>query len=224
VIATPVFFGAWAAAAAAAFVAIRRISTETAARRLAAAFLAATIALAGAGFLATLAQTLKVLPPGTLPLLVSSLLTYRMFLPLGVGTAAAALAAGPARHDALLRAFALSPRVRLALVVSIALAYFGAEIGKLTHEGEMREFFASSGLPVWLNHAVIAAEAVLAAALFAPLARVFAAVGLAGIMAGAILTHAHNGDPFSDSLEALHLLALLACLLALTRIGRAREG
>jgi hypothetical protein len=223
VITTPVFFAAWVAGAAVAFVAIRMIQTEAAARRHAAAFFAVTVALAAAGFLSTLAQSLKALPAGALPPLASQLLTYRVFLPLCVGTAAATLVAGPARHDALLRAFVLSPRVRGALVVAIALAYFGAEIGKLTHEAEMRAFFASSGLPVWLNHAVIAAEAILAAALFAAPARIPAAIGLACIMAGAILTHAHNGDPFSDSLEALHLLVLLACLAALTRIGRARR-
>ena len=41
------------------------------------------------------------------------------------------------------------------------------------------------------------------------------------IMAGAIRTHAHNGDPFSDSLEAVHLLILLACIVTI-RLTAAR--
>ena len=222
-ITTPVFFAAWALAAAAAFLAIRSIRSEAAARRLAEAFFVLTIVLAAAAFLATVGQARKLLPEGALPPLAFSLLVYRVFLPIGVGTASAGLTSGPVRRDALVGAFVLSPRVRGALVVSITLAYFGAEIGKLSHEAEMREFFAGSGLPVWLNHAVIGAETVLAAALFAASARILAAAGLSIVMIGAILTHARNGDPFSDSLEALHLLVLLACLVVLTRIGRARR-
>jgi hypothetical protein len=37
-----------------------------------------------------------------------------------------------------------------------------------------------------------------------------------GMMAGAIGTHWHNGDPFEDSLDAFHLLVLLVCILLLS--------
>jgi hypothetical protein len=50
-----------------------------------------------------------------------------------------------------------------------------------------------------------------------------AAFGLSLVMIGAIRTHLHNHDPFSDPLEALHLLMLLACIL-LIRQFRGRVG
>lgn len=34
-------------------------------------------------------------------------------------------------------------------------------------------------------------------------------------MLGAIRTHVHNGDPFADSLEALHLLILLVSIIVI---------
>ncbi|MGE5413203.1 MAG: DoxX family protein [Syntrophomonadaceae bacterium] len=221
-ISTPVFFASAGAAAAAAFLAIRRMPSEAAARRFARAFWIATVVLAAASFVSSAGRSLKVLPAGLVRPLAVELLGYRFFVPLGVATAAAALAA-PARRHAARRAFVLSPRVRGALRLSIALAYLGVEIGKLTHEAEMREFFVGSGLPAWMNPAVIASETVLAAALFWPATEIVAAAGLSFIMAGAILTHAHNGDPFSDSLEALHMLGLLVGFAVLTLAARGRE-
>jgi uncharacterized membrane protein YphA (DoxX/SURF4 family) len=105
----------------------------------------------------------------------------------------------------------------------VVLSFFAVEIGKLTHDAEMRAFFVSSGLPGWVNYCVIAAEILLSLALFRRGALVAAAAGLGCLMAGAILTHWRNGDPFSDSLEPFHLLVLLACVLVLAprRGGRA---
>lgn len=143
-------------------------------------------------------------------------------MPLGVAAAAVVLA-GSARRDAIRGAVLLSPRVRGALRLSIALSYAGLEIGKLTHEAEMRAFFTDSGLPAWMNHAVIAAETVLAGALLIPPAGILAAAGLSLILLGAIATHAHDRDPFSDSLDALHLLVLLAGFAVLTLASRGRK-
>jgi uncharacterized membrane protein YphA (DoxX/SURF4 family) len=173
------------------------------------------VTLAALAFLTSAGRSLGILPAGLLPPLAARLLSYRLFLPLGVAVAASALALG-ARLDTIPGSFVLSPRVRGALRLSIALSYLGIEVGKLTHEAEMRAFFADSGLPAWMNHAVIASETLLAAALFLPAAEIVAAAALALVLLGAILTHAHNHDPFSDSLDALHLLLLLAGFAVLT--------
>ena len=220
-ISTPVFLAAWAASTAVAALVIRSLPSEEGARRFASAFWTVTVALSAADFLASAGRSLRILPPGLLSPPASALFTYRLFVPLGVAAAAIALAA-PARRQPVLGALVFSPRLRGALRLSIALAYAGFEIGKATHPAEMRQFFADSGLPAWLNPAVIAGETVLAAALFWPAAEIAAAAGLALILAGAIATHARTGDPFSDSLDAVHLLALLAGLVLLT-VGARRH-
>lgn len=196
---------------------------ESAARRLAAAFWIATVALAALAFVASAGRSLQIGPPEFLPPLAARWLGDRLFVPLGVAAAAVVLA-GRGRRDAIRGAFLLSPRVRGALRISIALSYLGFEIGKLTHEAEMRAFFADSGLPVWMNHAVMAAETVMAAALFLPATEIAAAAGLSLILLGAIATHAHDRDPFSDSLDALHLLVLLAGFAVLTLASRGRKA
>ena len=218
---TPAFFAWGGAATLLAFVAIRAMPSAAAARRLAGAFWISTVALAALAFVSSAGRSLKIAPAGLLSPRAAALLAYRFFVPLGVAVAAGVLAAGN-RRDAIPGAFVFSPRVRGALRISIALSYLGVEIGKLTHETEMREFFVSSGLPAWMNHAVIGAEAALAAALFLPAAEIVGAAGLSVIMLGAILTHAHNRDPFSDSLEALHALLLLAGLGVLALAARGR--
>ena len=94
------------------------------------------------------------------------------------------------------------------------------EVGKLAHDAEMRSFFTSSGYPVWFLYVVIAFETVCSLGLLEPRVRLVAAVGLALDMVGAIVTHARNGDPVSDSFEALHLLATLVVIVG---IGVLRE-
>jgi uncharacterized membrane protein YphA (DoxX/SURF4 family) len=110
-------------------------------------------------------------------------------------------------------AFAASPFLIRGLCVSVALAFLATEAGKLSHDAEMREFFTSSGFPVWFLYFVIAFETIGAFALLAPGVRLVAAGGLALVMVGAIATHARNGDPVTDSLEAAHLLVILVCIL-----------
>ena len=79
-----------------------------------------------------------------------------------------------------------------------------------------------NGYPVWFLfllflYFTMIAEAAAAVGLLMPRVTRLAALVLAIIMAGAIGTHLHNGDPFSDSLEALHLLILLVCILLMLR-------
>ncbi len=79
----------------------------------------------------------------------------------------------------------------------------------------MRQFFLQSGYTVGFMYFIMAAETLGAIGLLLRRTVLPAAVGLMAIMAGAIRTHAHNGDPFSDSLEAVHLLILLACIVTI---------
>ena len=120
--------------------------------------------------------------------------------------------------------FAESPWVVRGLCVSAALAFLATEIGKLAHQPEMREFFVASGYPVWFLYVVIALETIGAVGLLVPTVRTVAACGLALIMVGAIVTHARNGDPFSDSYEAAHLLVILVCIVLLGVLQGRVEG
>jgi putative oxidoreductase len=85
----------------------------------------------------------------------------------------------------------------------------------------MQQFFQQSGYPVWLLYFIIAGESARAIGLLVSRSLLPAAFGLAVIMVGAIRTHFHNHDPFSDSLEAVHLLILLACIIVI-RLLRSR--
>jgi uncharacterized membrane protein YphA (DoxX/SURF4 family) len=96
-----------------------------------------------------------------------------------------------------------------ALCILIAASYFSIEIGKLTHDREMREFFQQSGLSVPFMYSVMAAEIIGSAGLLFRRTRLFAAAGLILLMFGAVGTHVHNRDPLSDSADALRMLALI---------------
>jgi len=116
--------------------------------------------------------------------------------------------------------FAASEWTLRGLCVSTALAFLATEVGKLAHDAEMRSFFTASGYPVWFLYAVIAFETLCSLGLLEPRVRLVAASGLVLDMVGAIVTHARNGDPVSDSFEALHLLAILVSIVG---IGVLRE-
>ncbi len=112
-------------------------------------------------------------------------------------------------------AFAASSYVIRGLCLTVSLAFLSTEIGKLAHLDEMRSFFTASGYPEWFLYVVIVFETVGAVGLLVPTVRLVAACGLAVDMVGAIITHARNGDPFSDSYEAVHLLMILVCVVLL---------
>lgn len=141
---------------------------------------------------------------------------------LGIAAAAALLSLrenGEA-PDALVR----SPLVLRGLCLFVSLGYLAIEAGKLAHDAEMRKFFTASGLPVRAMYAVMAAEIAGAAGLLLPRVRIYAAGGLALLMLGATGTHARNGDPFSDSLDAVRMLVLLAAIILLSSRGAQRES
>ena len=113
-------------------------------------------------------------------------------------------------------AFASRPETAAGLAVYASLGFFAFEIGKAAHDAEMREFFLNSGYPVAFMYAVMAAEIVGAIGLMFERTRRFAALWLAAIMVGAIGTHARNGDPFSDSLDAARMLLVALSIFALS--------
>jgi hypothetical protein len=126
------------------------------------------------------------------------------------------------------RAFVTSPAVLNGLCFSVSLSFVCTEAGKLAHLADMRHFFVLSGYPVSFLYFIMVVETVGAFGLLMSRTVIPAAIGLMAIMVGAIRTHAHNGDPFSDSLEALHLLVLLACILVVrllrTRVAQLSES
>lgn len=112
-------------------------------------------------------------------------------------------------------AFVARPETIAGLSAYVSLGFFAFEIGKLAHDAEMRRFFLASGYPVWFMYAVMAAEIVGAVGLMFERTRRYAALWLIAIMAGAIGTHARNGDPFSDSLDAVRMLLIAASIFLL---------
>jgi len=141
---------------------------------------------------------------------------------LGVAAASALVARASRRESAA--AFARSPLVLRGLCVFSALGYLAIEAGKLAHDAEMRTFFTASGYPIAMMYAVMGAEVLGAIGLLFPGTRSPAAAALSLLMLGAIGTHARNGDPFSDSLDAVRFLVLLAAILALDpRHSRTRQ-
>jgi uncharacterized membrane protein YphA (DoxX/SURF4 family) len=123
----------------------------------------------------------------------------------------------PIRHRT--RSFVSSPYLLRGLCLSVSISFISTEIGKVAHDAEMRQFFLQSGYPVWFLYFIMAAETLGAVGLFFPRTLLLAAFGLTVIMAGAIRTHLRNRDPFSDSLEALHLLVLLVCIILIRLLG-----
>ena len=117
-------------------------------------------------------------------------------------------------------AFAASEWTIRGLCASTALAFLATEVGKLAHQEEMRTFFTASGYPAWFLYVVIVFETLCSIGLLEPRVRLVAACGLALDMVGAIVTHARNGDPVSDSFEAMHLLATL---LVIVLVGILRQ-
>lgn len=117
-------------------------------------------------------------------------------------------------------AFAASSYLIRGLCLSTALGFLATELGKLLHMEEMRQFFLASGLPVVLLYVVMIGETLGSIGLLVPSVRLVAACGLILVMVGAVGTHVHNGDPWSDSYEALHMLAVLGSIVL---VGILRE-
>jgi uncharacterized membrane protein YphA (DoxX/SURF4 family) len=162
---------------------------------------------------------------------VLRVLIYRAWLVIGIGVSCAVWVVLDIWVNPLSkvitkasRTFVSSPYLSKGICLSVSLSFLCTEIGKLTHDSDMRQFFLQSGYPVWFLYFTMAAETAGAIVLLVRRATNLAAFGLALIMLGAIGTHLHNHDPISDSLEALHLLVLLACILVINLLGEKRRG
>jgi hypothetical protein len=187
-------------------------------------FLSVALSLAALAFV--LAGTFG-LPEGPGYTRLLRVLLFRGWIVIGIGIASALLLALWAttglrllESDAL-RAFLTSAYILRGLCFSVAVSFFCTEIGKLAHDAEMRQFFLQSGYAVWFMYFIMAAEISGAIGLLLSRTRLPATVGLIAVMSGAIATHARNHDPFSDSLEALHLLILLGCIVAIRLLQNA---
>jgi uncharacterized membrane protein YphA (DoxX/SURF4 family) len=166
--------------------------------------------------------------------LLLRVLIYRGWLVIGTGISSTLLILlnafvglqSPFNGDAT-RSFLTSQYLLRGICLSVAISFLCTEIGKLAHDADMRQFFVQSGYPVWFLYFIITSETVGAIGLLLPKVILPSAFSLAAIMLGAIYTHFRNRDPFSDSLEALHLLILLACiaviLLVRGRVERRKE-
>lgn len=105
-----------------------------------------------------------------------------------------------------------------AISVTIGNSYLVASVGKSTNMPYMIGFFKQSGYALWFLYFIIAVETAGAIGIllhFKLKTGVLAAIGLGLIMLGAVYTHVHNHDPFSDAYEALAELLNLAFILLL---------
>jgi uncharacterized membrane protein YphA (DoxX/SURF4 family) len=204
-------------------IALFLIRSETGARRLARG-LYLGVAIVGVVTLAvTLVRSVGMARLSALTGLPFQILLYRGGLAIGAGVGAViVLALRALRRDRAVtpawragNAFVASPDLLRMLVVSVVLSFIAVEIGKLAHDADMRQFFMQSGYPFWFHYAVMGLELLGALGLLVSTVRIPAAIGLSLLMAGAIATHSRNGDPFTDSLEAVHLLILISCIASI---------
>jgi hypothetical protein len=96
--------------------------------------------------------------------------------------------------------------------------FIGATIGKLQHLTEMTSFFTTSGYAIWFLYFIMTAETLGGLGIllhFNLKTGPLATAGLIIIMLGAVYTHWHNNDPFSDSYAAVGQLINLTLMLIL---------
>jgi hypothetical protein len=111
--------------------------------------------------------------------------------------------------------------IRLTLTgVSLAtgLSFLIATEGKAVYLADMIAFFKSSGYGTWFLYFIMAAETLGAVGVllhFKLKTGPVATTGLMLIMIGAMYTHRHNKDPFSDSYAALSQFMTLGIMLIL---------
>lgn len=184
------------------------------ARRLANGFRWLCAVLGLAGVLGVAAVSLPAPPIADPVRLLLRIVGHVGWLVVGTAVAAALLAVFRPKAAAT-RAFTAAPTLSAGLAFYVACAFFGFEIGKAAHDAEMRQFFIGSGYPIWFMYAVMAAEIAGALGLLFARTRLLAACWLGMVMIGAIATHVRNGDPFSDSLDAVRMLILAVCIATL---------
>jgi hypothetical protein len=104
--------------------------------------------------------------------------------------------------------------------VSLAtgLSFLIATEGKAANMGDMIAFFKQSGYAVWFLYFIMAMEALGAIGVllhFKLKSGPLATTGLMLIMIGALYTHRHNNDPFSDSYAAISQFTTFGIMLIL---------
>ncbi|MCQ6956382.1 DoxX family protein [Mucilaginibacter aquariorum] len=111
--------------------------------------------------------------------------------------------------------------------VLISGNFFFFEIGKLRHATEMEAFFRASGMSPKLHYIIMFFEISCSCGLLLHgwfRSGKLAAIGLMIIMCGAIITHLHNADPFTDSLDAIAQMIYLTIFLTLININGGKTG
>ncbi len=105
-----------------------------------------------------------------------------------------------------------------AISVSIGNSFIVATVGKSMNMPYMIGFFKQSGYAIWFLYFIMLAESVGAIGIllhFKFKMGHLASMALVLIMLGAIYTHWHNSDPFSDSYAAVSQLINLSIILLL---------
>jgi putative oxidoreductase len=115
----------------------------------------------------------------------------------------------------------------LALSIWVGNSFILATVGKSLNLSVMKDFFHQSGYAIWFLYFIMTAETLGAIGVlshFKLRMGIPATIGLAVIMLGAVYTHWHNGDPFSDSYAAVSQLISESMLLFLYYLeARARR-
>jgi len=112
----------------------------------------------------------------------------------------------------------LSKNVVLGLSILTSNIFLVATVGKIENFGNMSSFFISSGYSVKFLYFIMIVESLGGLGIllnFKLRTGPVAAAGLICIMIGAVYTHWHNHDPFSDSYAAVMQLTNLLLLQAL---------
>lgn len=204
---------------------ILKLPSPRVAKKLAKAFTGFAIS---ASLLCLFYTLLTLYRPSLFSMTSNRLLFYRLWIPIGVAAGSAIVgilrfnrpqvSESPGSVDA----FVKSGTVLKGLCFSAAPSFLTIEAGKLGHDADMRTFFMQSGYSVWFMYAVMGAEILGSLGLFLKATMVPSASCLFLIMCGAVFTHWRNGDPVSDSTDALHLLILLACIALLAFLDSVR--
>ena len=103
------------------------------------------------------------------------------------------------------------------LSIQIGITFVTFSVGKSLNMPDMKHFFLSSGYSVSFLYFIIVLEGVTGMVLLFNLKfypKIITLAILSAIIIGAIVTHARNGDPISDSVDALLLGTKIVILVA----------
>lgn len=103
------------------------------------------------------------------------------------------------------------------LSIQIGVTFVTFSLGKSLNMPDMKQFFHSSGYSVYFLYFIIILEGVTGMVLLFNLKfypKIITLAILSAIIIGAIVTHARNGDPISDSEDAILLGTKIVLLVA----------